>query len=236
MLQAAELGLWGAARLLFESGLERRPQHTLMAEKLATALAASCDWPAAQDCLFSLKKSALLSKHAILLSRQLSEHGCSASADDSDAQYLTGSFKRRRIQAGDIEASADVPAKLELPASDWLQLLDALMRCLESHIAGGSASRYMISIDTNTSAASCKAFPDDPQAAHDRINQQQLLQTSVAEKEEDTGIRPQSAGAAVVQEAAERAATSAAEQTSQECTERVSERISRRRSDPSEHD
>ena len=46
-LQAAECGLWGAARNVFEHGLARHPRHALMLEKLVEVLLQLGDWPAA---------------------------------------------------------------------------------------------------------------------------------------------------------------------------------------------
>lgn len=50
-LQAAECGLWGAARNVFEHGLARHPRHALMLEKLVEVLLQLGDWHAASPLI-----------------------------------------------------------------------------------------------------------------------------------------------------------------------------------------
>ena len=40
--QAAELGLWGVARRVFEHAIQRHPRHPLMLEKLVEVRQAAC--------------------------------------------------------------------------------------------------------------------------------------------------------------------------------------------------
>ena len=228
MLQAAELGLWGVARLLYESGLEHCPQHVLMLQKLAEALASANDWPAAQDCLHQLSKTGMLSKQSKQLFRLVSEES-DGHVHDSDADYSAGSFKRRRINLKDSDPSVTVPAQLKLPSSDWPNLLDALSRHLESHFAGSSTPTYTVSLEQHTCAASNCAFPDDPQRTHDKIDQQHLSQTTITAHEQESEHRPQSAGSAALG-GGDALTIASDEPSSQDCAERVSKRIAMRRS------
>ena len=50
-MQAAELGRWGVARMVFEHGLQQHPKHAVMAEKLVEVLVQLGDWQAAQPAL-----------------------------------------------------------------------------------------------------------------------------------------------------------------------------------------
>ena len=219
LLQAAEFGLWGAARHLFETGLGRFPQHVLLLEKLAEALTLANDWPAAQDCVHQLSKIGMLSKHAKRILEKVSETSAGP-AHASAAQYSAGSSKRRRIDLQTVETPAAMPAKITLPTSDWQQLLEAVTSHVLSHLEGSTVSTYTFSLALDAAAASLNGFPDDPQAAQHKLNQQQLMQTVNLDRPE--GSRPQSAG--------EDAAPSQDEPNVQDCAERVSKRIAKRRS------
>ncbi len=51
LLQAAECGLWGVARNVFEHGLARHPRHALMLEKLVEVVLQLGDWHAASPLI-----------------------------------------------------------------------------------------------------------------------------------------------------------------------------------------
>lgn len=199
-----------------------------MLEKLAEALAAASDWPAAQDCLVQLSKAGMLSKHSKQLLRKISEQGVGP-AEDNHAAYSAGSFKRRRILSNHPASSAAEPARLTLPSSDGSHLLDTLSKHLESHLAGNSASTYRFSMAQQASGTSDNVCLHDPQTVHDKINQQQLSQTTITTQDQDPDLRPQSAGTAALGDGGA-ADISADEPSSQECAERVSKRIAMRRS------
>ena len=51
LMQAAELGKWGVARMVFEHGLRRHPKHAVMSEKLVEVLVQLNDFKAVQPAL-----------------------------------------------------------------------------------------------------------------------------------------------------------------------------------------
>ena len=191
-MQAAELGFWGVARLLFEYGLQRRPQHSLMLEKLAEALTAADDWPAAQDSLLQLSKTGVLSKRGKRLAEKVSEQGHQMPGLDSKESHSASAgsrFKRRRVQQAVADVHSAAPAELALPCSDWMQLLQFLVMRLQMHFAGSRSTTYRF---VRSMQGTCTQL--DTEATHEGqiLPQQQSTVSQVPYGNEQAG-RPSSA-------------------------------------------
>ncbi|KAK9841424.1 hypothetical protein WJX74_005538 [Apatococcus lobatus] len=222
---AAELGLWGVARLLFEYGLRRCPQHSLMLEKLADALAAAHDWPAAHDSISQLKKTGVLSKRAQQLLYKLSEQDSlhhAAQTDVDSSGYLAGSFKRRRVEHATFDSKKLIAAaELVLPGNDWAQLLSCLTRQLQAHLAGSQTTSYRFQLLTQP----------DVLATAQAVSPSKQLEPSEAARltgEPAGSMRPRSAGSLPLG-CEEDPMQRGAETGSQDCAERISKRIAGRR-------
>lgn len=193
-----------------------------MLEKLADALAAANDWPAACDSLLQLRKTGTLSKHAQQLWQRLSERDPAhdATQTESDSSYLAGSFKRRKVEHMTSEMDTAGPAALMLPANDWPQLLTSLTQHLQMHLTSGKCTSYNIHLSTVPTGSA----PDVPE---DAVHPEPSVSAHLA-AEPSSSTRPQSAKSLPLGCEGD-LEQPGAETASQDCSERTSKRIASRR-------
>ena len=193
-----------------------------MLEKLADALAAANDWPAACDSLLQLRKLGTLSKHAQQLWHRLSEQDAAhdAAQTESDSSYLAGSFKRRKVEHVTSGMEPAGPAELVLPANDWPQLLTCLTQHLQVHLASGKYISYTIRLSTMPHGSA-------PEASQEVLHPEPSVPASLA-AEPSSSTRPQSAKSLPLG-CEEDLVQQGAETASQDCSERTSKRIASRR-------
>ena len=198
-----------------------------MLEKLADALAAADDWPAAHDSLAQLRKTGMLSKRAQQLLCKLSEQDPADHAAQADVEIPdcpAGGFKRRRVEhATRVSEEANAAAELHLPTSPWAQLLSFLIRQMQLHLAGSQSSSYNFHLSTQPGGAAV----DEPEEAIDAPHPSFLESTGLT-GERSSSMRPGSASdlpSGFEEELVQRGA----ETGSQDCAERISKRIASRR-------
>lgn len=190
-----------------------------MLEKLADALAAANDWPAACDSLVQLRKTGMLSRHAQQLWQILSEDSAQDAAQtESDSSYSARLFKRRKVDRTPSERDTSGPAELILPAHDWPQLLSNLAQHLQMHHASGNSTRYNIHL-SSVPAGTALGVPEEAQHLESAGPASLPADTSSARPLSATSLPPDEED--LVQQSAETA--------SQDCSERVSKRIASRR-------
>ena len=125
--------------------------------------------------------------------------------------------------AASVSEEANAAAELDLPTSDWAQLLSFLTQQMQLHLAGSRSSSYNFHLSTEPVGAALDEPGEAIHAPHLRLSEPAGLTG-----ERSSSMRPGSAGSLPLgfeEDFVQRGA----ETGSQDCAERTSKRIASRR-------